>query len=320
MTGPTPLSLDRVKCYSLKNRISKANLQDFGKAWKPGGDLKQWFRSLPKILAGKHLREVVDRIVCAVSSGRPFILAMGAHPIKVGLSPVIVDLIERGILTAVAMNGACVIHDAEVAMVGNTSEDVEAGIREGTFGMASETGKVLNEALVDGAKKGLGFGQSVGARLLNEGFPYNEFSILARARELGIPVTVHVAIGTDVIHFHPGADGAALGKTSHLDFRLFAGLVANLEGGVFLNLGSAVIMPEVFLKALTLVRNLGHRVRDFTTVNMDFVAHYRPLTNVVHRPTLDGGKGYNLVGQHEIMFPLLAALITETMMNSNGER
>ena len=307
----TPISLDEVKSYPLKKRPSKIKVDDFGDAWQPGGSMNRWLESLPKILAGNDFTEIVDRFVRAAASGKTIILAMGAHAIKVGLNPIILDLMNRQILSSIAMNGAGIIHDAEVAMVGCTSEDVAEQIGTGKFGMAEETGKLLNAAISEGAKQGLGIGRSVGAMLIRENFPYNRYSLLARAFELDIPVTVHVAIGTDIIHFHPNADGASIGKASHLDFRIFARLVSTLEEGVFINLGSAVILPEVFLKALTLVRNLGYQARDFTTVNMDFIRHYRPMTNVVHRPTLDGGKGYNLVGHHEIMFPLLAAAVIE---------
>lgn len=307
----TPISLDEVKSYPLKKRPSKIKVDDFGDAWQPGGSMNRWLESLPKILAGNDFTEIVDRFVRAAASGKTIILAMGAHAIKVGLNPIILDLMNRRILSSIAMNGAGIIHDAEVAMVGCTSEDVAEQIGTGKFGMAEETGKLLNAAISEGAKQGLGIGRSVGAMLIRENFPYNRYSLLARAFELDIPVTVHVAIGTDIIHFHPNADGASIGKASHLDFRIFARLVSTLEEGVFINLGSAVILPEVFLKALTLVRNLGYQARDFTTVNMDFIRHYRPMTNVVHRPTLDGGKGYNLVGHHEIMFPLLAAAVIE---------
>ncbi len=311
MTEPTPISLDKVKTYSLRERTSQVKTEDFAEAWSPGASLGQWLKSLPKILAANDLKEIVDRIVKASLGGRTIILAMGAHPIKVGLNPVILDLLNRRIIGGVAMNGAGIIHDAELAMAGGTSEDVAAEIGEGRFGMAEETGRFLNAAIKEGAGDGLGLGRSVGSMLVREGFPYNRFSILARAYELGIPVTVHVAVGTDTIHFHPSVDGASIGSTSHMDFRIFARLVSRLQGGVFINLGSAVILPEVFLKALSLVRNLGYEVNDFTTVNMDFIQHYRPMTNVVHRPTLEGGKGYNLVGHHEIMFPLLAAAVIE---------
>ncbi len=311
MTFPKPISLDKVKNYPLKERSSKVTTDDFSKAWAPGGSINQWLRSLPMILAGKDLIEIVDRIIRAAASGNTIILGMGAHAIKVGLSPIILNLLDHGIISGVAMNGAGIIHDAEIAMTGGTSEDVAAEIGKGKFGMAEETGKFLNAAISEGAKQAVGMGSSIGAMLLKENFPYNRFSLLARAYELEIPITVHVAIGTDIIHFHPDVDGASIGGTSHLDFRIFAQLVSTLEQGVFINLGSAVIMPEVFLKALTLVRNLGHKVSKFTTVNMDFIQHYRPITNVVHRPTLDGGKGFSLVGHHEIMFPLLAAAVIE---------
>ena len=311
MNRPEPISLDGVKSYPLKGRKSKVNLDDFARAWVPGGSMNRWLESLPRILAGRDLLEIRDRMVRAASSKRTIILAMGAHAIKVGLNPVIIDLLDRRIISGLAMNGACIIHDAELAVAGKTSEDVAAEIGEGKFGMAEETGRFLNQAILEGAEKGLGLGESVGAMLIREGFPFNRHSLLARAYEIDIPVTVHVAMGTDIIHFHPSADGASIGQASHHDFRVFSSLVSELEGGVFINLGSAVIMPEVFLKALSLVRNLGHEVRDFTTVNMDFIQHYRPMTNVVHRPTLDGGKGFSLTGHHEIMFPLLAAAVIE---------
>ena len=313
MKSITPISLDQVNSYPLKERESKVNIDDFALPWTPEGSLERWLKSLPDILAAKDLLEIRDRMVKIISSGKTILLAMGAHGIKVGLNPVIINLMERGILQGIAMNGACIIHDAELAMAGSTSENVAASLGRGQFGMAEETGRFLNDAITDGAKRGLGLGESVGAMLVREAFPFNRYSLLARARELEIPVTVHVAIGTDIIHFHPNADGAAIGKTSHLDFRIFSSLVTNLEGGMLINLGSAVILPEVFLKALSLARNLGHRITDLTTVNMDFIQHYRPMTNVVHRPTLEGGKGYSLIGHHELMFPLLAAAVIEAL-------
>jgi hypothetical protein len=306
-----PIPLDGVKSYPLKERPSKVGIDDFGIPWKSGENLRHWIQSLPKILAGNDFRKVVNNTVHAARSDKMIILAMGAHPIKVGLNPVILNLMERGIIGGLAMNGAGIVHDAELAMVGHTSEDVAAQIGDGRFGMAEETGKFLNEAITEGAKRGNGLGRAIGDMLVKEGFPFNQHSLVAKASEMDIPLTVHVAIGTDIIHFHPSVDGSAIGKTSHLDFRLFARLVSELEGGVFINLGSAVIMPEVFLKALSLVRNLGYKVEKFTTVNMDFMQHYRPITNVVQRPTLEGGEGYALVGHHEIMFPLLASAVIE---------
>lgn len=306
-----PIDLSEVKTYSLKKRASKVKAEDFARPWQAKGSMKEWLGSLPNILAGRDFREITDRWVQAAAGRKTVILAMGAHPIKVGLNPIIVDLLRQGVVSAVAMNGAGIIHDSELAMVGQTSEDVAAELGTGSFGMAEETGNFLNAAIAEGAKRDEGLGRAVGAMLHREKFPHNSLSILASAYELDIPVTVHVALGTDIIHVHPSADGAAVGKTSHLDFRIFARLVSALEEGVFINLGSAVIMPEVFLKALSLVRNLGHTVKNFTTVNMDFVRHYRPMTNVVNRPTQDGGKGFHLVGHHEIMFPMIAAAVVE---------
>lgn len=306
-----PISLDGVHAYPLAERTSKVHCEDFGKPWTKGGKLAAWLGSLPDILAAKEFKNAVASIVQAVKEGKMVLLAMGAHVIKVGLNPIIIDLMERGILRGLAMNGACIIHDTEIAMAGHTSEDVAAHLGEGMFGMAEEPAVFLNEAIKEGAEADRGLGAAVGSRLSRQKFPYGRASLLARAFELDVPATVHVAVGTDTIHFHPSVDGASLGKATHLDFRIFAALVSQLEGGVFINIGSAVIMPEVFLKALSLVRNLGHEVKQFTTLNMDFIRHYRPLTNVVQRPTLEGGKGHFLVGHHEIMFPLLAAAVVE---------
>jgi hypothetical protein len=313
VTDWKPIDLGGLKTYPLGPRPSKVNVDDFGKPWKPGRGLADWVESLPSILAGSDFRCVVEAIVRAARTHKPVVLAMGAHPIKVGLNPVILDLLDRGILTGVALNGAGIIHDTELAMAGNTSEDVPAQLKSGRFGMAGDTAEFLNDAVAQGAKQDQGLGWAVGAKLAESSFPFKRLSLLAGGFERGVPVTVHVAIGTDTIHFHPSADGAAIGKASHLDFRIFARLVSGLEEGVFINLGSAVILPEVFLKALSLVKNLGHEVRRFTTVNMDFIRQYRPQTNVVHRPTLSGGAGYTLVGHHEIMFPLLAAAVIEQL-------
>ena len=313
MAESKPISLENVQSYPLKDRPSKVSTGDFGEPWSPGKNMRDWFHTLPNILAASDFQKVVASIVKAVKSENRIMLAMGAHGIKVGLNPIIIDLMEKGVISSLSLNGAGIIHDAELAMVGRTSEDVAARISDGQFGMAEETGRLLNEAIIKGAEKGEGLGQAVGAMLVEKKFPYNSFSLLACANKLEIPVTVHVAIGTDIIHFHPKADGASIGQTSHLDFRIFSKLVAGLENGVFINLGSAVIMPEVFLKAITLVRNLGYDVKCFTTVNMDFIRGYRPMTNVVHRPTQEGGKGYSLVGHHEIMFPLLASAVLEEL-------
>ena len=308
-----PIALKGIKTYSIKERRSKVSIRDFGSPWKSGQGFDLWVKGLPRILAGDDLRKVITRLTEAVRAKKIVLVAMGAHVIKVGLSPVLLDLMERGIISGIAMNGAGIIHDLEVAMVGATSEDVDNELHLGRFGMARETGEFLNKAINDGAAKGKGLGYSVGMSMLDEGFPYNEYSILAGAVRMGIPVTVHVAIGTDIIHVHPSVDGAAIGEASHLDFRIFASLISQLEGGVYINLGSAVVLPEVFLKALTLVKNLGFTLRHFTTVDMDFMRQYRPLTNVVKRPTSEGGEGFSLTGHHEIMVPLLAAALIENL-------
>ena len=310
-----PISLENIRTYSLKKRPSKVSVTDFGSSWIAGGKMSLWLERLPNILAGSDFRKLVNRLTMAVKNKKTIILSMGAHAIKIGLSPVILDLMEKGIITGLAMNGAGIIHDLEVAMVGATSEYVDSELPHGKFGMAKETGEFLNMAIREGAKKGDGLGYCVGKSVLDASFPYNKFSLLAGAVRMNIPLTVHVAIGTDIIHSHPAVDGSAIGKTSHLDFRIFATLVSHLEGGVYINLGSAVILPEVFLKALTLVRNLGFTVKRFTTLDMDFIRHYRPMNNVVKRPTLEGGEGFSLTGHNEIMFPLLVAAMIESLEN-----
>ncbi len=309
----TPLDFDGLHTYSVHDRHSKVTVEDFARPVRPGMRVRDLLTGLPAQLAGKDLPELVRRIAAAIRNRRPVLLGMGAHVIKVGLNPVLIDLMERGIISAIALNGAGIIHDTEIAMAGRTSEEVADVLGQGAFGAARETGEILNDAIRRGANQGIGMGEAVGNALLEHGFPHNDQSLLARARELNIPVTVHVAIGTDIIHIHPGADGAAIGRTSHHDFRLFCRLVSGLEDGVYLNVGSAVLLPEVFLKALTVVRNLGHQVRHLTTANFDFIRHYRPATNVVHRPTLEGGRGYNFTGHHELMIPLLAAAVVDEL-------
>ena len=313
MTSIDPLSLEGLTTYSLKDRPSKVSHEDFARPWNRGGSLQDFLASLPNILAGQTLREVAAAWVKARQDSRPVLLGMGAHALKVGLSPVLIDLMTRGLITGLAANGAVIIHDAEIAMVGRTSEDVDQVLGSGQFGMARETAEFLNEATTWGAQEGLGLGEAVGRRLSQSDFPYKHLSLLAAAAGHNLPLTVHVAVGTDIIHLHPSCNPAALGETTHRDFRLFAAQVSRLSGGLYVNLGSAVILPEVFLKALTLARNLGHRVEPLTTVNLDFVQHYRPLTNVVRRPTAGGGQGYALTGHHEILLPLLAALVVETL-------
>lgn len=306
-----PLDFSGLQTYSVYGRHSKVSVADFASPMQAGMTVKQLLAALPSQLAGVDFPDLVQRIAAARKQGRPVILGMGAHVIKVGLNPVLIDLMRRGIITALALNGAGIIHDSEIAMVGKTSEEVADVLGTGAFGAARETGEMLNAAIIAGAGKDIGIGQAIGEMLLDNRFPHNDTSLLAMACELGVPVTVHVAMGTDIIHIHPGADGAAIGKAGHHDFRVFCRLISDLEGGVYLNVGSAVLLPEVFLKALTVVRNLGHQVKQFTTANFDFIRHYRPSTNVVHRPTLEGGKGFNFTGHHELMLPLLAAAVID---------
>ncbi len=286
-----PIDLRRVKTYPLGERPSKVSATALARVWRQGGAFRDFLATLPDILGAQDFRGVVAAMVGARRAGKPVILGLGAHVIKVGLSPVVIDLMERGIVSAIAMNGAGPIHDFELAYAGFTSEEVEPMLRTGEFGMVEETGRILLA-----------------------------LSLCAAAVRLHLPVTVHVAVGTDVIHMHPSCDGAAIGETSHLDFRLFTAAVAELGGGgVYLNVGSAVLLPEVFMKAVAVARNLGHAVTDFTTVNMDFLQHYRPTQNVVHRPVAGAGQGYALTGHHEILFPLLAAAVIEDWEESRGE-
>ena len=309
-----PISLKDIKTCKLRSRKSKVQLDRVGKAFS-GGSLKSFLSSLPDILAVKDFRSVVDAVVKARKNNKPVILGMGAHPVKVGLSPIIINLMENRVITAVAMNGACIVHDFELSLMGHTSEDVDIELCKGTFGMAEETGRDLNRAIKAGVQKGFGIGKSVGEYILKSKADYKGLSILSAASQLNIPATVHVALGTDIIHMHPEADGRSIGEGSLRDFRLFSSVVSDLKGGVYINLGSAVIMPEVFLKAIAVTRNLKYDVKDFTTVNMDFIQHYRARENVLRRPVLSGGRSYALTGHHEIMFPLLAAAVMEMINN-----
>ncbi|CAK8725156.1 LarA-like N-terminal domain-containing protein [Candidatus Electrothrix aarhusensis] len=311
--APVPLDFSELNTYSIHGRHSKVTVDDFARPVRPGMSVAELISGLPNQFAGVDFPEFIDRVTTSIKNERPVLLGMGAHVIKVGLNPILIDLMERGVISAIALNGAGIIHDTEIAMVGRTSEDVACVLGAGAFGAAKETGEVLNRAINQGAEEGIGLGEAVGNMLLRENFPFNEHSLLAQARRMNIPVTVHVAVGTDIIHIHPDANGAAIGQCSHYDFRVFCRLVSELEGGAYLNVGSAVLLPEVFLKALTVVRNLGHEVKQFTTANFDFIRAYRPATNVVHRPTLEGGKGFNFTGHHELMIPLLAAALVDRL-------
>lgn len=306
-----PISKKNIKTYSIRDRKSKVTVDDFAKVTRPGSTVKGFLAGLPKILAARDLNEIASRVVRAHRDKKTVMLGMGGHVIKTGLSPLVIDLMERGVVSSVAMNGSCIVHDFEAAYAGQTSEDVDAELPGGSFGMAEETGKILNEAIKKGRKKGIG--RAVGEMIARSKFPHKDMSILAAGVKLGVPVTVHVAIGADILHIHPQMDGAATGEATARDFDIFCSIVATLRGGAYINVGSAVILPEVFMKALTLVRNLGHDATDFTTVNMDFIQHYRPITNVVRRPTEcnRSGRGFALTGHHEIMVPLLCAAIIE---------
>lgn len=308
-----PLDLSRLKTYSIKDRNSKVSIDKLSIVYKRGGSFKDFVKSLPDFLASQNLKLVVEAIVKAHNNRRHVILGMGAHPIKVGLSPLIIDLMQKGVITAIATNGACIIHDFEMSYIGQTSEDVAAELCKGSFGMAQETGQMLNDAINKGVKEGFGIGYSIGRFIDSSDFKFKDKSIFRRAFELNIPATVHVAIGSDIIHMHKEADGASIGEGSLRDFRIFSSVVSELEGGVYINLGSAVILPEVFLKALNIARNLGNKVEEFTTVNMDFIQHYRPSENVLKRPTMMRGQCFALTGHHEIMFPLLYAMIIEAL-------
>ncbi len=287
------------------------SVADLARPLKAQMSLRSFLASLPRQLAGRDLLDIAQALAQAVRQKKVIIWAFGAHVIKVGLSPIIIDLLERGLVSALMVNGACMVHDTELAMAGITSEDVSQALKDGSFGAAKETGEVLSEAAILGKNQGLGW--ALGKIIAESEYPYKHLSIFGRAYELGVPVTVHVALGTDIVHIHPGADGAAIGAASYYDFRVFTSLVSRLEGGVFFLAGSAVVLPEVFLKALTAVRNVGHRVEHFTTVNFDFMRQYRPLVNVVQRPTLSGGKGYHITGHHELLIPLLVAAWLECL-------
>jgi hypothetical protein len=302
--------LSGVKTYPLASRKSKAQAADFAAPFK-SGDVRAFVDSLPSILAGADFKAVVGALRAARDGGHGIIWGLGAHVLKTGLSPILIDLMERGYICALAMNGAGVIHDFELALSGATSEDVDEALGPGRFGMAEETGRELNAIIKDGVARGLGLGQAVVQSLHRRPPAHANVSVLAAAGRLEVPVTVHVAIGTDIIHMHKDASGAAIGEGSLRDFRYFVSNVARLERGVYLNCGSAVVLPEVFLKAVALARNTGRSLDGLTTVNLDFIRQYRPQTNVVTRPVAGVGRGYSLVGHHELLIPLLAAALAD---------
>ncbi|MFZ4984321.1 MAG: hypothetical protein ACOYLF_02570 [Blastocatellia bacterium] len=308
-----PIDLTGLRTYPLASRPSKVTIRDFAQplSSERAQHMIDLLDSLPNLLAADSLRAVATAIKVARSTGRAIIWGIGGHVVKTGLAPILIDLMRRGYVTAIATNGSGIIHDFEIALTGWTSEDVDTTLGSGDFGMADETGRMINQAITAGIAESCGLGESVGRMLVEAAPAYGGYSYLHEAYQRRIPVTAHITIGADIIHLHALADGAALGAASHLDFRLFISMVRELhDGGVYLNIGSAVTLPEVFLKAVTTVRNLGHPLQGFTTANFDFLQHYRPQTNVVRRPVAGGmGKGYSLTGHHEIMVPLLAAML-----------
>jgi hypothetical protein len=304
--------LSGIRTYPLASRASKAHADDFARPVARGASFKTWFDSLPALLGAAEIRRVVDAIVAAKRRNAGIVWGVGAHVIKTGVSPVLIDLMERGYVSALAMNGAGIIHDFEIAMAGATSEDVDEGLGPGRFGMAEETGTLLNEAIRGARAANTGLGRGVAAFLAEQHAQHASKSLAVAAHRLGIPLTVHVAVGTDIIHMHPAASGADIGETSLRDFRYFTSCVARLRGGVYLNCGSAVILPEVFLKAVALARNQGASLDGLTTVNIDFMWMYRPQTNVVTRPVAGTGTGISLLGHHEVLIPLIAAAVIES--------
>jgi deoxyhypusine synthase len=312
VTRRTPkIDRTRVRTQPARRRTSKVKTRDEAKPLPEGASVSELLESLPDLLGGADLNAAIDAWATAWQKDRLVLFGFGAHLIKVGLAPIVVDLMERGAIGGLMMNGAGCVHDLELAMMGRTSEDVGPALDDGSFGMAKETAERLNFAINLGRDDGLGMGAAIGRDIFESNDRYAARSVLATAWRLEIPVTVHAAIGTDIHHMHPSADGAAIGETSYRDFEKLASLVAGLQGGVLLNVGSAVILPEVFLKALALARNLGHRVDRITTVNCDFIRQYRPQTNIVDRPTRLAGRGLSLIGQHEVLIPLMAAGVVD---------
>ena len=300
----------KFRTISIKNRKSLVDIKSFARPCIPGSDFNSFIKSLPDYLAAKDLIEFSEHVKNARKKAKPIILGLGTHTVKVGLNPVIIDLMERGWISALCVNGSFLIHDFEIAIVGQTSEDVAKNLHKGRFGNTEETGLFLNIAFKEGLEMDFGAGEAVGHYLIQAKFPYNQYSVLYNAYKLNIPVTVHPALGTDFIHYHPRFDGSVTGKLAEKDFLLLSSIVSNLsEGGIYMNVGSAVVLPEVFLKAVSFCAAQDIKLTDFYTAVFDFNRHYRPLENVVKRPVTNGGKGYYFIGHHEIMIPLLAAIL-----------
>jgi hypothetical protein len=304
-----PVDLSRVTTYPLASRSNKVRVDEFALPVSASSSLGDFLDGLPDVLAVKVLRELAAAIVQARAEGHPVIVAAGAHVVKVGLAPVLIGMMEEGTISALALTGAGAIHDWEIAAIGATSEDVGRGLHEGRYGMADETGRALNDAAREAANSGEGFGSVLGRRIVETALPHRGASLLARAHDLHIPVTVHVAIGTDSVHQHPSADGAAIGAATFTDFRKLVTIVSSLSGGVWINMGSAVQLPETFLKAMSIAENLGCALSGFVTANLDMIRHYRTDENVLRRPTVAKGRSFSLTGHHELNVPLLAAAV-----------
>ncbi len=307
-----PMDLSALRVYPVAGRRSLVDVKDFGRPARPGASFGAFERSLPNTLAARELRGLADEVAKASRRGRPVVAAFGAHVIKSGVGPVLIDLMKRGVVTALATHGASAVHDYEISLIGRTSEDVAEGLSNGAFGMARETAAALGRAAKRGAQ-GEGLGRALGEMIREDKNPWARHSVFAAASRLKVPATVHVALGTDIVHMHPQVSGAALGEASLTDFRILCSVVGDLEGGVWLNIGSAVVMPEVFLKALSAARNLGCKVKNFCCANLDMIQHYRPRANVLMRPR---GKGYAITGHHEIMLPLLRMMVVERMRHA----
>jgi deoxyhypusine synthase len=315
------IDLSKIKTISIKDRKSKVNIPDFAKVFNVlSGTFDDFVNSLPDILMSKDLKEFASRVAQAYSKKRSVVLMMGAHSIKVGLNPILIELIQKNIISSISLNGAGAIHDSELALWGMTSEDVAENLANGTFGMSKETAAFINETLAENKNNSdVGYGEALGKKLIECNAPNSNISLLAQAYKNNIPVTVHVGIGTDIIYQHPNMDAAAAGELSYRDFKILSNILINLgDGGIVISIGSAVILPEVFLKALTVVRNIGHNAYNFFTANFDMLQQYRPRVNIVQRPTQNNGKGYYFTGHHEIMIPLLIAMIKNEIGKING--
>ena len=308
------INLDKLKTYPISKRKCKVRYEDFAKPPSKGVSFSDFYNSLPNILIGPDFKSVVEAIVSGRNKKKPVIFMMGGHVIKCGLNPVIIELMKKKVITAISLNGAGAIHDFEIALIGRTSEEVPDALEDGSFGMAKETALYINGALEEAVEKDIGAGQAIAEVINDEKLPFRNQSLLYNALKENVLATVHIAIGTDIIHQHPSFDAGAAGQASLKDFHGLIEEIAMLgDGGVVLNIGSSVMLPEVFLKAINVARNLGYKVKDFTAANFDMIQHYRPYQNVVTRPVTSGGKGYNIIGHHEIMLPLLAQAIIEKL-------